>query len=110
MRLISTAIHSSSPSRHMRSTGPMSVGHSRRTSRKPSPQHSGAAASASCRSRSTPSFSSVAASPMSYAVSLTTSAISICSRSSAAPAGLRTTIRPGSSSMTVGAVIQLLGL
>ena len=45
-RLISTAIQPSCSSRHMRSTGPMSVGHSRRTSRKPSPHHSGASASA----------------------------------------------------------------
>ena len=41
-RLTSTATHPSSPSRHMRSTGPMSVGHSRRTSRSPSPSASGA--------------------------------------------------------------------
>ena len=53
----------------------MSVGHSRRTSRKPSPHSSGAAASASCRSRSTPSFSSAAASPMSCVTSESTSAM-----------------------------------
>ena len=34
----------------------------------------------------------------------------ISSRSSLRPARLRTTIRSGSSSMTVGGVIQLLGL
>ena len=59
IRLISTAIHSSSPSRHIRSTGPMSVGHSRRTRRSPSPHHCGASARSSCSSRSRPSFSSV---------------------------------------------------
>ena len=57
MRFTSTATQASSSSRHIRSTGPMSVGHSRRTSRRPSPQVSGASASAICRSRSTPSFS-----------------------------------------------------
>ena len=61
MRLISTATQPSSSSRHMRSTGPMSVGHSRRTRRKPSPHHSGCVGERSCRSRSTPSFSSAAA-------------------------------------------------
>src|SRR5204862_6641463 len=35
-------IQPSSESRHIRSTGPMSVGHSRRTRRKPSPHHWGA--------------------------------------------------------------------
>ena len=88
----------------------MSVGHSRRTSRKPSPHHSGAAASASWRSRSTPSFSSAAASPMSWVTSESTSAMRMSSRSSALPACLRTTIAPGASSMTVGGVIQFCGL
>ncbi len=36
--------------------------------------------------------------------------ISISSRSSVAPARLRTTIRPGDSSITVGGVIQFSGL
>ena len=88
----------------------MSVGHSRRTRRKPSPQKPGAAASASWRSRSTPSFSSAAASPMSCVTSLSTSAIRMSRRSSVAPARLRTTMRPSSSSMTVGGVIQFCGL
>ena len=88
----------------------MSVGHSRRTRRKPSPQNSGAAASATCRSASTPSFSSAAASPMSWVTSLTTSAMRMSRRSSVAPACLRTTICPSDSSMTVGGVIQFCGL
>ena len=86
----------------------MSVGHSRRTSRSPSPHHSGASASSSWSSRSTPSFSSAAASPMSWITSESTSAMRISSRSSA-PRFL-TTIRPGSSSRMVGAVIQFDGL
>ncbi len=48
----------SSASRHIRSTGPMSVGHSRRTSRKPSPHQCGCSASSSCRCASTPSLAS----------------------------------------------------
>ena len=47
---------------------------------------------------------------MSWLTSDTTSAIRISSRSSLAPARLRTTIRPGSSSITVGGVIQFCGL
>ena len=47
---------------------------------------------------------------MSCSTSERTSAIRISSRSSLAPARLRTTIRSGSSSITVGGVIQLLGL
>ena len=88
----------------------MSVGHSRRTSRKPSPHQPGAAASASCRWASTPSFSSPASAwwSIAWVESETTSAIRISSRSS--PLSLRTTIRPGSSSITVGGVIQFSGL
>ena len=87
----------------------MSVGHSRRTSRKPSPQHSGASASATCRCASTPSFSSRAASKsIACVTSESTSASAISSRSS--PLSLRTTIRPASSSITVGGVIQFSGL
>ena len=76
MRLISTAIQPSSSSRHMRSTGPMSVGHSRRTRRKPSPHQCGWSASSSCRSRSTPSLTRIApaaGSPMSCVTSESTS-------------------------------------
>ena len=47
---------------------------------------------------------------MSWVTSETTSATVISSRSSLAPARLRTTIRPGSSSITVGGVIQFCGL
>ena len=85
----------------------MSVGHSRLTKRRPS---GGASASSSCSSRSTPSFSSAAASPMSWLTSEITSVIRISRRSSLAPARLRTTIRPGHSSITVGGVIQFCGL
>ena len=109
-RLISTATQPSSPSRHIRSTGPTSVAHSRRTSRRPEPSASGRAASSTWRCASTPSFSSAAASPMSCPTSLSTSTSRISSRSSLRPARLRTTIRPGSSSITVGGVIQLSGL
>src|ERR671923_105470 len=91
-------------SRHIRSTGPMSVGHSRRISRMPSPSTSGRAASSSCRWRSTPSFCSAADSPMSCVTSLSTSASRISSRSS--PFSLRTTIASPLSSTTVGGVIQ----
>jgi hypothetical protein len=105
MRLISTATNSSLSSLHIRSTGPMSVGHSRRISRSPS---GGASASNSCSSRSTPSFSSAAASPMSCVTSETTSAMRISMRSSAP--FLRTTMSPSSSSITVGGVIQFCGL
>jgi hypothetical protein len=86
----------------------MSVGHSRRTSRSPSPHQAGESASSSCSSRSTPSFSSAAASPMSCETSEITSAIQISRRSSVP--GLRTVIEAGPSSMIVGAVIQLDGL
>ena len=108
MRLISTAIQPSSSSRHIRSTGPMSVGHSRRTSRKPSPHQPGAAASASCRWASTPSFSRPGSLSMSCVESETTSASRISSLSS--PLSLRTTISSSDSSITVGGVIQLSGL
>ena len=47
---------------------------------------------------------------MSCVTSLSTSAIRMSSRSSVAPARLRTTISPSSSSMTVGGVIQFCGL
>ena len=47
---------------------------------------------------------------MSCVTSESTSAIRISSRSSVAPALLRTTIRPGSSSITAGGVIQFCGL
>ena len=47
---------------------------------------------------------------MSCSTSETTSATRISSLSSLAPARLRTTIRPGSSSITVGGVIQFCGL
>ena len=47
---------------------------------------------------------------MSWVTSEITSAMRISSRSSVAPAFLRTTIRPGSSSITVGGVIQFWGL
>ena len=86
----------------------MSVGHSRRTSRKPSPQKPGASASATCRSASTPSFSRPASKSIACSESETTSAIRMSSRSS--PLSLRTTISPGSSSITVGGVIQFSGL
>ena len=88
----------------------MSVGHSRRTSRSSSPSTSGRAASTSWRSRSTPSFSSPAASPISCETSLSTSTRRISRQSSVLPARLRTTIRPPSSSITVGGVIQFSGL
>ena len=87
----------------------MSVGHSRRTSRKPSPQRSGESASSSWSSRSTPSFSSAAASPMSWVTSESTSSTRISSLSSVAPARLRTTISPGSSSITGGRRHPVLG-
>ena len=109
-RLISTATQSPLSSRHMRSTGPMSVGHSRRTSRSFAPRTSGRAASSSCRCRSTPSFWSATDSPMSWVTSLSTSAIRISRRSSDLPARLRTTMRPSSSSTMVGGVIQFNGL
>ena len=51
----------------------------------------GSSASSSCRSRSTPSFSSPAASPMSCVTSESTSTSLISSRSSVRPARLRTT-------------------
>ena len=47
---------------------------------------------------------------MSWVTSESTSSTRISSRSSLAPARLRTTISPGSSSMTVGGVIQFWGL
>ena len=47
---------------------------------------------------------------MSCVTSESTSAMRISRRSSVEPARLRTTIRPGSSSMTVGGVIQFWGL
>ncbi len=47
---------------------------------------------------------------MSWVTSEMTSATWISSRSSVAPARFRTTISPGSSSITVGGVIQFWGL
>ena len=47
---------------------------------------------------------------MSCVTSESTSAMRMSSRSSVAPARLRTTIRPSSSSITVGGVIQFCGL
>src|SRR5947208_444032 len=88
----------------------MSVGHSRRTSRRAAPSTSGRSASSSCRSRSTPSFSSAAASPISCVASLNTSSRRISSLSSVLPARLRTTSVSPPSSMTVGGVIQFSGL
>ena len=89
----------------------MSVGHSRRTSRKPSPHQCGWSASSSCRWASTPSLASatsVSGEPISWVTSDSTSAIWI-SRRSSLPC-LRTT-RPASvSSTTVGGVIQFSGL
>ena len=87
----------------------MSVGHSRRTSRSPSPQQRRLSASSSCSSRSTPSFSSAAASPMSWVTSETISAMRISSWSSSRRP-LAHHHRPGSSSITVGGVIQFCGL
>ncbi len=70
----------------------------------------GSSASSSCRSRSTPSFSSPAASPMSCVTSDSTSTSLISSRSSLRPARLRTTTTSPPSSITVGGVIQFNGL
>ena len=97
----------------MRSTGPMSVGHSRRTSRSPGSRAPGRFASSTWRSRSTPSFSSPAASPNSCSMSEMTSSTRISSLSSVFPARLRTTRLVSGSpsvSITVGGVIQFKGL
>jgi hypothetical protein len=47
---------------------------------------------------------------MSWVTSLITSVMAMSSRSSVAPARLRTTIRSSANSMTVGGVIQFCGL
>ena len=98
-----------SSSRHIRSTGPTSVGHSRLTSRSPvrRPRIVG-------QQELQVTLDTVllepAASPISWATSESTSSSRISSRSSLRPARLRTMSVSPSSSITVGGVIQLRGL
>ena len=65
-RLISTATEAPSASRHIRSTGPMAVGYSRRTRVRPSASVAGCSASSSWRCFSTPSFCSPGSTPSSW--------------------------------------------
>src|SRR5262249_59084878 len=58
---------------HIRSTGPIAVGYSLRTSRHPSPSRSSWAASNSCKCDSTPSLTSPGSSPSDHELSLTIS-------------------------------------
>jgi len=103
----------SSASRHIRSTGPMSVGHSRRTSRRPSPHQRGCSASSSCRWASTrpwPGRRRHRASPCRATRPRAPRRCQSGRRSSLPPARLRTIIWVGDSSITVGGVIQFSGL
>jgi hypothetical protein len=106
-RLISTATLWPVSSRHIRSTGPIGVGYSRRTSRQPTPSSSSWAASSSCRCASTPSFVSPGSTPSSTDVSLITSVMVMASVS---PPLLVTVHRPGSSASRHGGDIQFSGL
>jgi hypothetical protein len=100
-------------SRQSKSTGPMSVGYSRRTRRRPGAMAAQLAASSSWRWASTPSFHSPGSTPSSWLESDSTSC-SVMVRVSP-PLGARTTQHgvpsPSSDSVTVlGAFIQFSGL
>jgi hypothetical protein len=92
----------------MRSTGPIAVGYSRRTSDQPFPSGPVSAASSSWRCASTPSFCSPGSTPSSWLESWKTSSMVIFSWS---PVFFEVTVHSVAPSTTVhGGVIQLRGL
>ena len=110
IRLISTATQPSSSSRHIRSTGPTSVGHSRRTRRRP-----GSTVSRQLRERllEVP-LDAVLLEPRVLAQLVLELGEELRDPDLepvlVRPARLRTTITPSPSSITVGGVIQFNGL